>query len=100
MKTKDGCCKLSIGVWERVGEYSLSWANEDSWFVTTAHHNDDRLKVLKDEIRKPYFLALKEFLWKEGLRGLDDTSPSLKIYPPGEYRVFQTSTSWSYSELR
>ncbi|PPQ68229.1 hypothetical protein CVT26_005762 [Gymnopilus dilepis] len=40
------------------------------------------LKVLKDEIRKPYFLALKEYLWKEGVRGKDDTPSALKIYPP------------------
>ncbi|KAF9484336.1 uracil-DNA glycosylase [Pholiota conissans] len=40
------------------------------------------LKVLEDEIRKPYFLSLKEFLWKEGYHGIDDTSPTLKVYPP------------------
>ncbi|KAF8072038.1 uracil-DNA glycosylase-like protein [Lyophyllum atratum] len=39
------------------------------------------LKVLKDEIKKPYFIALKEFLWEEGVRGPDDTSPKLRIYP-------------------
>ncbi|KAI0050447.1 uracil-DNA glycosylase [Auriscalpium vulgare] len=39
------------------------------------------LKVLKDEIKKPYFVSLKEFLWKEGIRGLTDSAPGLKIYP-------------------
>jgi uracil-DNA glycosylase len=39
------------------------------------------LKVLKDEIRKPYFISLKEFLWKEGVQG-DDSAPNLQVYPP------------------
>ncbi|RDB26085.1 Uracil-DNA glycosylase [Hypsizygus marmoreus] len=39
------------------------------------------LKVLKDEIRKPYFIALKKFLWKEGVRGPDDSPATLKVYP-------------------
>ncbi|KAI0032528.1 uracil-DNA glycosylase-like protein [Vararia minispora EC-137] len=39
------------------------------------------LKLLKDEIKKPYFIALKEFLWKEGVRGPDDSDKALKVYP-------------------
>ncbi|KAG6330836.1 hypothetical protein ID866_8252 [Astraeus odoratus] len=39
------------------------------------------LKLLKDEIRKPYFLSLKKFLWAEGVRGPDDIVESLKVYP-------------------
>ncbi|KAI9512991.1 uracil-DNA glycosylase-like protein [Russula earlei] len=39
------------------------------------------LKVLKDEIKKPYFISLKEFLWKEGVRGPDDSEHDLKVYP-------------------
>jgi uracil-DNA glycosylase len=39
------------------------------------------LKVLKDEIRKPYFNLLKEFLWKEGVHGPDDSAEDLKVYP-------------------
>jgi len=39
------------------------------------------LKVLKDEIKKPYFVALKKFLWEEGVRGPDDMPKSLKVYP-------------------
>ncbi|KAJ3512880.1 hypothetical protein NLJ89_g3257 [Agrocybe chaxingu] len=40
------------------------------------------LKVLKDEIKKPYFLSLKDFLWKEGVRDLEDIRPTVKVYPP------------------
>lgn len=40
-----------------------------------------RLKVLKDEIKKPYFLQLKEFLWSEGVHGADEDYTRLKIYP-------------------
>jgi len=40
-----------------------------------------RLKVLKDEIKKPYFISLKEFLWKEGVQGPDDSARDLKVYP-------------------
>ena len=46
---------------------------------------DDRLKVLKDEIRKPYFLKLKQFLWDQGVRGASDTPNNVKVYPA---RVF------------
>ncbi|KAH0833258.1 uracil-DNA glycosylase-like protein [Lanmaoa asiatica] len=37
------------------------------------------LKVLKDEIKKPYFISLKKFLWEEGVR--DDDVKGLKVYP-------------------
>jgi hypothetical protein len=43
-----------------------------------------RLKVLKDEIKKPYFIALKKFLWEEGVRGPDEIPKSLKVYPSRE----------------
>ncbi|KAE9408408.1 uracil-DNA glycosylase [Gymnopus androsaceus JB14] len=39
------------------------------------------LKLLKDEIKQPYFISLKRFLWQEGVRGPDDSPQSLKIYP-------------------
>ncbi|KIK62539.1 hypothetical protein GYMLUDRAFT_41999 [Collybiopsis luxurians FD-317 M1] len=39
------------------------------------------LKLLKDEIKKPYFIALKRFLWQAGVRGPDDTPLPLKVYP-------------------
>ncbi|KAG6862006.1 hypothetical protein C0995_008193 [Termitomyces sp. Mi166 len=39
------------------------------------------LKLLKDEIKKPYFIALKQFLWDEGVKGPDDSSAKLNIYP-------------------
>ncbi|KIK10100.1 hypothetical protein K443DRAFT_670731 [Laccaria amethystina LaAM-08-1] len=37
------------------------------------------LKLLKDEIRKPYFLSLKQFLWDAGVKGVDDIQS--KVYP-------------------
>ncbi|KAK7044177.1 uracil DNA glycosylase [Paramarasmius palmivorus] len=40
------------------------------------------LKVLKTEIKKPYFLALKRFLWEQGVHGADDSAASLTVYPP------------------
>ncbi|KAG5645551.1 hypothetical protein DXG03_005826 [Asterophora parasitica] len=42
------------------------------------------LKLLKDEIKKPYFIELKKFLWEEGIRGPDGNSPTLRIYPARE----------------
>ncbi|KAF9237619.1 uracil-DNA glycosylase-like protein [Melanogaster broomeanus] len=39
------------------------------------------LKVLKDEIKKPYFISLKQFLWEEGVKGPDDNVQGLKVYP-------------------
>jgi len=44
-----------------------------------------RLKLLKDEIKKPYFLKLKQFLWDEGTRGVSDTPLPLKIYPARKF---------------
>ncbi|KDQ57240.1 hypothetical protein JAAARDRAFT_194397 [Jaapia argillacea MUCL 33604] len=38
------------------------------------------LKLLKDEIKKPYFIALKKFLWEEGVTAIE--TKSLKVYPP------------------
>ncbi|PCH42324.1 uracil-DNA glycosylase [Wolfiporia cocos MD-104 SS10] len=39
------------------------------------------LKVLADEIRKPYFLKLKQFLHDAGVKGAHDSAKSLKVYP-------------------
>ncbi|KAH9914668.1 hypothetical protein B0H21DRAFT_703589, partial [Amylocystis lapponica] len=36
---------------------------------------------LKDEIRKSYFLQLKRFLYDTGVKGPDDSTKSLKVYP-------------------
>ncbi|KAF8624543.1 hypothetical protein AX15_005846 [Amanita polypyramis BW_CC] len=38
------------------------------------------LKVLKDEIRKPYFLKLKQFLWNEGVQW-PEVPKNLKVFP-------------------
>ncbi|KAF9521019.1 hypothetical protein BS47DRAFT_1335123 [Hydnum rufescens UP504] len=41
------------------------------------------LKVLSNEIKKPYFIKLKEFLWQEGVQGPAAQSVgSPKIFPP------------------
>lgn len=40
-----------------------------------------RLKVLKDEIRKPYFIKLKKFLYEQGVKSVGDSAPSLRVYP-------------------
>ncbi|TFY82874.1 hypothetical protein EWM64_g1138 [Hericium alpestre] len=39
------------------------------------------LKLLKDEIKKSYFISLKEFLWGEGVQGADDSAKNIKVYP-------------------
>ncbi|KAF9048593.1 uracil-DNA glycosylase [Panaeolus papilionaceus] len=52
------------------------------------------LKVLKDEIRKPYFLSLKRFLLSQGVRSTDDTPPTVKVYPPP-----RCIYSWSQTPL-
>ena len=48
--------------------------------------NVTRIKVLKDEIKKPYFLKLKQFLWDEGVRTSNDTPSTVKIFPPREFQ--------------
>ena len=46
-----------------------------------------RLKVLHDEIKKPYFLELKKFLWKEGVQGPnDEVKGPTKVYPIRAYK--------------
>lgn len=52
------------------------------------------LKLLKDEIKKPYFIALKKFLWDEGVCALDDPISVLKVYPPP-----RNIYSWSNTPL-
>lgn len=50
-------------------------------FIHENSRDHSRLKVLKDEIKKPYFISLKKFLWEEGVRGPDDSVKGLKVYP-------------------
>lgn len=66
-----------------------------SWYVFNYSHYSFvfvhyhlRLKLLKDEIKKPYFIALKKFLWEEGVRGPDDIPKSLKVYPSRTQSLF------------
>ncbi|GAA5961630.1 hypothetical protein JCM21900_002832 [Sporobolomyces salmonicolor] len=42
------------------------------------------LALLQDELRKPYFLSLKKFLWQEGLRGTTakDEKGRARVFPP------------------
>ncbi|TNY22014.1 uracil-DNA glycosylase-like protein [Rhodotorula diobovata] len=41
------------------------------------------LEHLQSELRKPYFLELKRFLWREGLKGTQDRDKgTLKVFPP------------------
>lgn len=40
-----------------------------------------RLKLLKEEIKKPYFISLKKFLWEEGVHGPDESAKNLRVYP-------------------
>lgn len=44
------------------------------------------LSLLQNELKKPYFRKLKEFLWKEGLRGTKDKDSKGKwtVFPPGK----------------
>ncbi|KAF5392234.1 hypothetical protein D9757_001517 [Collybiopsis confluens] len=39
------------------------------------------LKLLQEEIKKPYFIALKRFLWTAGVQGPHDSPLPLKVYP-------------------
>ncbi|CAE6496970.1 unnamed protein product [Rhizoctonia solani] len=39
-------------------------------------------KVLQDELTKPYFIKLKQFLWEEGIK--DAETLCTKIYPPAK----------------
>ncbi len=55
------------------------------YYSVMTHHAPLRLKVLKDEIKKPYFITLKQFLWKEGVCGPDDSAENLNIYPARKF---------------
>lgn len=48
---------------------------------TDSSSSNTRLKVLKEEIRKPYFIKLKRFLWEQGVKTVNESAKSLKIYP-------------------
>ena len=59
-----------------------------------------RIKVLKDEIKKPYFLKLKEFLWDEGVRTSNDTPATVKIFPLREFSICLREGSRSSENLQ
>ncbi|KZS92509.1 uracil-DNA glycosylase [Sistotremastrum niveocremeum HHB9708] len=50
------------------------------------------LKVLTEELKKPYFIQLKEFLWQEGVRDASHLTP--KVFPPAK-----DIYAWSNSPL-
>ncbi|KAJ4480081.1 uracil-DNA glycosylase-like protein [Lentinula aciculospora] len=52
------------------------------------------LKVLKEEIKQPYFIALKRFLWGEGVREPEYLPQTLKVFPPP-----RDIYSWSQTPL-
>lgn len=54
-------------------------------YSAMTHRDPLRLKVLKDEVKKPYFITLKQFLWKEGVHGADDSAENLNIYPARKF---------------
>jgi uracil-DNA glycosylase len=51
------------------------------------------LEMLQTEIRKPYFLSLKSFLWAEGVQGAEVQSS--KVYPAG---TFHTRRVWKVAD--
>ncbi|PAV16453.1 uracil-DNA glycosylase [Pyrrhoderma noxium] len=48
------------------------------------------LKLLKDEIKKPYFIELKKFLWSEGVKGPDGITDKIFPAPQNIYAWSQT----------
>ena len=61
-----------------------------SWSVGELYRPDmrqlthTRLKILKDEIRQPYFIKLKKFLWDQGVKGPENSASNLRVYPARE----------------
>lgn len=48
------------------------------------------LKLLKDEIKKPYFINLKQFLWDAGIKGMDDIPRNVYPSPKNIYKWSDT----------
>src|ERR1700722_17856874 len=66
--------------------------------IRSGYLTSRRLKLLKDEIKKPYFISLKRFLWEEGVRGADDSPNTLKVYPSRQFDVLLCE-SWTLNLL-
>ncbi|KAI0749486.1 uracil-DNA glycosylase [Daedaleopsis nitida] len=66
-----------------LSEYQKKFSEEEKQLLELECETMGRswLKVLKDEIRKPYFLELKKFLYDKGVRGPENSKPNLDIYP-------------------
>ena len=93
-KTRSGFSNSSVKSWVKVGKSCISSFIESILSLTVGWYCImTRIKVLKDEIRKPYFLKLKQFLWDEGVRTSSDTPATVKIFPPREF--LPISSLWS-----
>lgn len=55
--------------------------------------------MLKDEIRKPYFITLKKFLWEEGVRDASYSPVPLKVFPPGNlhHKISNSTPAYPYA---
>lgn len=76
MRNNNDCYSWNVNPWVEAGWY-FQTCDRPVLMVLR------RLKLLKDEITKDYFISLKRFLWEEGVRGPNDTPKSCKVYPPG-----------------
>ena len=81
--TRRGFWVSNARPWGRAGSFLCYRGSHPLFHVRSTEFNL-RLKVLKDEIRKPYFLKLKEYLWEQGVKGAQDSAKSLKVYPARE----------------
>lgn len=58
------------------------------------------LLLLKDELKKNYFIKLKEFLWSEGMRGPMNSLKG-KVYPEGTWsHIDARSTQLKYHSIQ
>lgn len=82
---KRGICSLSNAKpWARAGKFLLSVPAHIGGGVPESNLTSfwtSRLKILKDEIRKPYFIKLKRFLREQGVKASNNSAKNLKIYP-------------------
>ena len=65
----------NVILWAKAGKLNVS-PN-----TASCDRMHSRLKLLKDEIKKSYFLQLKRFLWEEGVHGAEDSPTPAKVYP-------------------
>lgn len=80
-----GATLFSAATWRASLSSTAPTPSESDLLALEAHSLDPSwLEHLQEELRKPYFLDLKRFLWSEGLRGTHDrVAGKLKVFPPG-----------------